>query len=615
MKKFTAIAIICLGIHSLISISQQAKAAILCQYNENPILLLPGQTAPLQCDANGNLKLNITGEGSGDTITSPNSTLTVSGTTINTELDINLTNPNTWSGLQTFNTITVNGEITAQDMPGVGISDTQAYMRYSEAGGLNTNTWLNAPLDFDLTNLSNYVKRGITMNVRTVPTVVTISIASPGVVTWANHGLAANAEVQFYTTGALPTGLATGTNYYVVGSSITTNTFEISTTPSGSAVNTTGSQTGTQSAIGLINTGGIAISLYTPPDNGGDTSGIWINQEGGGNALSVFNLCGSTPAGYVPYCANGHAIEATVDGTKNAVVVSVNDGVAYIANVTGTAGGAGFYAYPADDTDYTTNRAFRVSNAENSAEEFFVTMAGEGFFNQEVLTRELLLQGNISSAAWGSAGLQFQGAAATLTDTSSSGTVATNFDYVMTAPTLVASSPTTYNDADTVVITGPPVAGMNVTIGTARALKVSSGTTLLQGGAIITGGTVNLDPSNFNVLISPTGTGTVTINPATMGTMNNMAAGGSPPTPTGTCPINTQVGGNTTGSFQANGACAAGTVILTFSATAPHGWYCEANDLTTMADAMKQSAYSTTSCTFTGTMASADLVTFNARAF
>lgn len=40
--------------------------------------------------------------GSGDTITSPNSTLTVGGTSTNTTLDFNLAHANTWSGQQTF---------------------------------------------------------------------------------------------------------------------------------------------------------------------------------------------------------------------------------------------------------------------------------------------------------------------------------------------------------------------------------------------------------------------------------------------------------------------------------------------------------------------------------
>jgi hypothetical protein len=87
-----------------------------------------------------------------------------------------------------------------------------------------------------------------TYYVRTVPVTVTISIANPGVVTWANHGLTANAPVVFNTSGALPTGFATGVIYYVVGTSITTNTFEVSTAPNGTAINTSGSQSGTQTA-------------------------------------------------------------------------------------------------------------------------------------------------------------------------------------------------------------------------------------------------------------------------------------------------------------------------------------------------------------------------------
>lgn len=79
---------------------------------------------------------------------------------------------------------------------------------------------------------------------------VTISIASPGVVTWTAHGLSANQPIVFSTTGALPTGLTAGTRYYVIGSSITTNTFQVSTTPGGTAINTSGTQSGTQSAAG-----------------------------------------------------------------------------------------------------------------------------------------------------------------------------------------------------------------------------------------------------------------------------------------------------------------------------------------------------------------------------
>lgn len=82
--------------------------------------------------------------------------------------------------------------------------------------------------------------------VDSTPTTVTISIASPAVVTWANHGLAAGREVVFTSTGALPTGLTAGTVYYVV--SPTTNDFSVAATPGGAAINTTGTQSGVQTS-------------------------------------------------------------------------------------------------------------------------------------------------------------------------------------------------------------------------------------------------------------------------------------------------------------------------------------------------------------------------------
>jgi hypothetical protein len=77
----------------------------------------------------------------------------------------------------------------------------------------------------------------------------TISIATPAVITLTAHGLIANDSVQFTTTGTLPTGLTTVTNYYVISTGLTANSFEISTTVGGAAVNTSGTQSGTQSLI------------------------------------------------------------------------------------------------------------------------------------------------------------------------------------------------------------------------------------------------------------------------------------------------------------------------------------------------------------------------------
>lgn len=87
-------------------------------------------------------------------------------------------------------------------------------------------------------------------------------------------------------------------------------------------------------------------------------------------------------------------------------------------------------------------------------------------------------------------------------------------------------------------------------------------------------------------------------------------AANSPPTLTGTCTTGSQAGGNTAGKFTAT--CTAQTVILTFATTAPAGWTCNANDNTTPADNLRQTSYTTTSCTLTGTTAASDAVTFSA---
>lgn len=79
--------------------------------------------------------------------------------------------------------------------------------------------------------------------------VFTVTIASPGVFTLNNHGLTVDDRVQFTTTGALPTGLSVATTYYVISSGLTANNFQVSASLSGTAVNTSGSQSGIHTLI------------------------------------------------------------------------------------------------------------------------------------------------------------------------------------------------------------------------------------------------------------------------------------------------------------------------------------------------------------------------------
>lgn len=72
---------------------------------------------------------------------------------------------------------------------------------------------------------------------------ITMTIASPCVVTWAGHGFSAGQAVKPTTSGTLPAGITAGRIYYVV--SPTTNTFQLAETIGGTPINTSGSQSGT----------------------------------------------------------------------------------------------------------------------------------------------------------------------------------------------------------------------------------------------------------------------------------------------------------------------------------------------------------------------------------
>jgi len=71
-----------------------------------------------------------------------------------------------------------------------------------------------------------------------------VDLATPATFTCTNHGLSIGDTVTLTTTGALPTGLSTGTTYYVITAGFTANTFELSLTSEGTPVNTSVSQSG-----------------------------------------------------------------------------------------------------------------------------------------------------------------------------------------------------------------------------------------------------------------------------------------------------------------------------------------------------------------------------------
>lgn len=78
-----------------------------------------------------------------------------------------------------------------------------------------------------------------------------VTIAAPGVISSDRHGLKKNDKVTLTTTGALPTGLAVDTYYFVIEGTYSDgtcdpDTFKVAASKDGSAITTTGSQSGAQ---------------------------------------------------------------------------------------------------------------------------------------------------------------------------------------------------------------------------------------------------------------------------------------------------------------------------------------------------------------------------------
>ncbi len=165
-------------------------------------------------------------------------------------------------------------------------------------------------------------------------TTVTITNANPGVVTWTAHGRIANDPVKFTSTGTLPTGLVAGTTYYVVGASITTDTFQVSAAPNGAAIDTTGTQSGTHTGIHAPHGDGDGSTTFNVPDMRGYAP-IGMDNLGGSSANRVTNvqadaIAGSLGAethtltiGEMP--SHDHSGSANYGGTSNPINITIGN--------------------------------------------------------------------------------------------------------------------------------------------------------------------------------------------------------------------------------------------------------------------------------------------------
>jgi hypothetical protein len=179
------------------------------------------------------------------------------------------------------------------------------------------------------------------------------------------------------------------------------------------------------------------------------------------------------------------------------------------------------------------------------------------------------------------------GGTGTVSGISLSGTVTSTGNLTL-GGTLDLSAPPAIGGTTANTITGTTITANTKFVGTnfdasgsgGGALRTSSSASVLQWGAgggvnLTLDGAFNMNPANATIQISPTGTGTLTVNPATAGTMNNMAIGGSTPAAGAFTTL------SITSTFSANGSVGSnGQVLTSAGAGSPAVWATPAAGIT-----------------------------------
>ena len=152
---------------------------------------------------------------------------------------------------------------------------------------------------------------------------ITVTIASPAVVTLSAHGFQTGDIIYLTTTGALPTGLSQNTLYYVIN--VTSSTFRLATSAAnataGTAINTSGTQSGTHTLFhcpyGLGNgstTFNVPNLLQRVPVMAGSTgAGLTAKVMGTNYGTETETLTSSQ----IPAHSHPNTVGSTAGGTNN----------------------------------------------------------------------------------------------------------------------------------------------------------------------------------------------------------------------------------------------------------------------------------------------------------
>jgi hypothetical protein len=245
------------------------------------------------------------------------------------------------------------------------------------------------------------------------------------------------------------------------------------------------------------------------------TTGAIFGFGTGSNAYGIANdALNNTISGYVPYTVSASTITFKAGASVPATALSIaSNGTVTIGTLAGLLKGTSGVISAAAASDINTTFGSQTQNyvyaapgsGGNGNPAFRSLVAADipTIHNAITVTGgSLTFSGNISAAAWTTNGIRHVSSPATLTDTTSTGTVVNAYTNNFGGNTIAASNTVTYTNYSTVFL-NDPVAGTNVTITNAYSL--------------ITAG---------NIKLGSTGTGTITAVAATATTASTAASVG-----------------------------------------------------------------------------------------
>ena len=157
---------------------------------------------------------------------------------------------------------------------------------------------------------------------------VTITIAAPGVVTWTSHGFGTGTPVVFTTTGALPTGITSGTTYYAVV--VDANTFQIASSVANAiaatptVITTSGSQSGTHTGTRYNITQRLSMQSVTGVTDRLGADLIITGSQGTGTGAGGSIIFQVAPAGGTSNGVQNALATALTIGSDRVVTVAAN---------------------------------------------------------------------------------------------------------------------------------------------------------------------------------------------------------------------------------------------------------------------------------------------------